>query len=169
MPPRFAPTEGLRARVGLGDFPRIGDEVVTYEPAHAECIIRDGDRVTLGGVTLTAQLTPGHLQGCTTWTLVVKENKRHAFVIVPIDLDIDAASERNRLTQEFIRPLPRVGVGLELTHQHPDGRGIVGVGGDEEVGKERVLGRRDLFGLRIRRVVGSRPGWRDRDRNKSKR
>jgi len=31
-------------------------------------ILHDGDRVTLGGTTLVAHLTPGHTRGCTTWT-----------------------------------------------------------------------------------------------------
>ena len=30
-------------------------------------ILHDGDRVTLGGTTLTANLTPGHTKGCTSW------------------------------------------------------------------------------------------------------
>jgi metallo-beta-lactamase class B len=31
--------------------------------------IHDGDTVSLGGITLTAHLTPGHTRGCTTWTM----------------------------------------------------------------------------------------------------
>lgn len=38
----------------------------------AECpvdrVLKDGDKVTLGGVTLVARRTPGHTRGCTTWT-----------------------------------------------------------------------------------------------------
>ena len=34
----------------------------------------DGDTVSLGGVTLTAHLTPGHTHGCTTWTTTASEN-----------------------------------------------------------------------------------------------
>ena len=36
-------------------------------------IIRDKEEITLGGVTLTAHLTPGHTPGCTTWTMVSEE------------------------------------------------------------------------------------------------
>lgn len=36
-------------------------------------IIAGGDKVTLGGVTLTAHLTPGHTKGCTTWTMQAQE------------------------------------------------------------------------------------------------
>jgi metallo-beta-lactamase class B len=39
-------------------------------------IIHDGDTVTLGGVTLTAHLTPGHTRGCTTWTMPVQDGGR---------------------------------------------------------------------------------------------
>jgi metallo-beta-lactamase class B len=37
-------------------------------------VIIDGETVSLGGVTLTAHLTPGHTHGCTTWTMPATEN-----------------------------------------------------------------------------------------------
>jgi metallo-beta-lactamase class B len=36
-------------------------------------MLHDGDKVTLGGSTLVAHLTPGHTKGCTTWTMTVDE------------------------------------------------------------------------------------------------
>lgn len=36
-------------------------------------IIHDGDTVTLGGETLTAHLTPGHSDGCTSWEFDVMD------------------------------------------------------------------------------------------------
>lgn len=42
-----------------------------YPPAHVNRVLHDGDKVSLGGVTLTAHLTPGHTKGCTTWTMQV--------------------------------------------------------------------------------------------------
>ena len=39
-------------------------------------IIHDGDKVTLGGVTLTAHLTAGHTHGCTAWTTTAQEGGR---------------------------------------------------------------------------------------------
>jgi metallo-beta-lactamase class B len=63
----------LLARGGRGDFPPLGDDVLAYQSAKADRIVRDGDQVSLGGVTLTAHLTPGHTKGCTTWTMVVEE------------------------------------------------------------------------------------------------
>ena len=37
-------------------------------------VLRDGDRVELGGTVLTAHLTPGHTPGCTSWAFEVEEN-----------------------------------------------------------------------------------------------
>jgi metallo-beta-lactamase class B len=47
-----------------------------WTPVHIDRTIKDGDTVTLGGTTLTAHLTPGHTQGCTTWTMDATENGR---------------------------------------------------------------------------------------------
>jgi metallo-beta-lactamase class B len=44
--------------------------------------LRDGDRVSLGGSTLVARLTPGHTKGCTTWTMAVEENGRQYNVVI---------------------------------------------------------------------------------------
>lgn len=42
-----------------------------FPPVRVDQIIGDGETLTLGGVTLTAHLTPGHTPGCTSWTLLV--------------------------------------------------------------------------------------------------
>jgi len=47
-----------------------------WKPVHVDRAVKDGETVTLGGVTLTAHLTPGHTQGCTTWTTDATENGR---------------------------------------------------------------------------------------------
>lgn len=59
---------------GKGDF-QWGD-TLTYEPAKADRILQDKDRVELGGVTMIARLTPGHTKGCTTWLMKVTEDGR---------------------------------------------------------------------------------------------
>ena len=47
----------------------------TAFPATApDRVIHDGDTVKLGGVTITAHLTPGHTRGCTTWTMPTIDN-----------------------------------------------------------------------------------------------
>jgi metallo-beta-lactamase class B len=47
-----------------------------WEKVAVDRVVKDGDTVTLGGTTLTARLTPGHTQGCTTWTMDATENGR---------------------------------------------------------------------------------------------
>jgi metallo-beta-lactamase class B len=59
---------------GHGDF-ALGDKFL-FPPVQADRTIRDGDTVSLGGVTLTARVTPGHTKGCTTWTMKVKDGDR---------------------------------------------------------------------------------------------
>jgi metallo-beta-lactamase class B len=50
-------------------------------PVKVDRAIKDGDTVTLGGVTLTAHITPGHTRGCTSWTMpVVDAGKTHKIV-----------------------------------------------------------------------------------------
>lgn len=43
-----------------------------FPPVKVDHVLKDRDTVTLGGVTLTAHVTPGHTPGCTTWTFPVK-------------------------------------------------------------------------------------------------
>jgi metallo-beta-lactamase class B len=43
-----------------------------FPKVHVDRLIGDGGQVNLGGVTLTAHLTPGHTKGCTTWSLPLK-------------------------------------------------------------------------------------------------
>ena len=49
-----------------------------WKPVAIDRVLKDGEAVTLGGVTLTAHLTPGHTQGCTTWTMeAVQDGKKY--------------------------------------------------------------------------------------------
>jgi metallo-beta-lactamase class B len=42
-----------------------------FPPVKVDRIVKDGEAVTLGGVSITAHITAGHTKGCTTWTLPV--------------------------------------------------------------------------------------------------
>jgi len=45
-------------------------------------VIHDGDKVTLGGTTLVAHLTPGHTRGCTTWTATMEDGGKSYDVVI---------------------------------------------------------------------------------------
>lgn len=64
---------------GKDDF-AWGDRFA-FPPARVDRRLRDGDTVSLGGVTLTAHITPGHTKGCTTWTMQAKEDGRDYNVV----------------------------------------------------------------------------------------
>ncbi len=54
-----------------------------WKPCAVDRVLADGDEVTLGGMTLTARLTPGHTRGCTTWTFrVIDAGKTYNVVII---------------------------------------------------------------------------------------
>ena len=52
-----------------------------YAPVQVDKTLADGDQVQLGGITLTAHLTPGHTKGCTTWTMKAEEGGRSYDVV----------------------------------------------------------------------------------------
>jgi metallo-beta-lactamase class B len=64
---------GAAVMVMEGDAPVVGNTAPGWPGARVDRVLRDGDTVELGGATLTARLTPGHTEGCTTWTMPVTE------------------------------------------------------------------------------------------------
>jgi metallo-beta-lactamase class B len=70
----------LMARGGKGDF-YWGDDLA-YEPVKPDRSISDGESVELGGVSLTAHLTPGHTKGCTSWSTRVNEAGKDYDVLI---------------------------------------------------------------------------------------
>jgi len=67
---------------GRDDFQYANDKSMHFPPAHVDRVLHDGDTVSLGGVTLTAHLTPGHTKGTTTWTLEEPLNGRTMQVVI---------------------------------------------------------------------------------------
>jgi metallo-beta-lactamase class B len=52
-----------------------------FAPIKVDRVVRDGETIQLGDVTLTANLTPGHTPGCTSWSTTVQERRRQLNVL----------------------------------------------------------------------------------------
>ena len=66
---------------GRGD-PYLKGAKYEYAPVKPDVTLKDGQKVSLGGWTLTAHVTGGHTKGCTTWTMKVTENGKPADVVI---------------------------------------------------------------------------------------
>jgi len=53
-----------------------------WKPCRVDRVLKDGDKVTLGGATLVAHLTPGHTRGCTTWTMTAVDGGKARQVVI---------------------------------------------------------------------------------------
>jgi metallo-beta-lactamase class B len=60
-----------------------------WTPAKVDRRIIDGEKLTLGGTTLTAHLTPGHTKGCNSWTTTAKEEGKTYNVIFMCGVRMD--------------------------------------------------------------------------------
>jgi metallo-beta-lactamase class B len=58
---------------GKKDFQYNNVKEYLYPAVKVARVLHDGDTVSLGGTVLTAQKTPGHTRGCTTWTMKVQD------------------------------------------------------------------------------------------------
>ena len=52
-----------------GDIGHGPSDGMKFPPVRVDRVIGDGGTVRLGGITLTARLTPGHSPGCTSWSM----------------------------------------------------------------------------------------------------
>lgn len=74
---RLYASEGDRSALEGGFYLGSEDkENFRAPPVHVDHVIADGERVTLGDVTLTAHITPGHTRGCTSWTTTAREGDK---------------------------------------------------------------------------------------------
>jgi metallo-beta-lactamase class B len=79
--PRLKKDTGAKLAAGAADKPFLESGHITFGPSakidtipvHVDQAVKDGDKVSLGDVTLTAHATPGHTKGCTTWTMPLSD------------------------------------------------------------------------------------------------
>src|SRR5687767_14560181 len=65
------------------DVPALKGMKAPSGKAHpVDRVLKDGEHVTLGGMRLTAHLTPGHTRGCTTWTFTVQDGGKPYNVLI---------------------------------------------------------------------------------------
>lgn len=80
---RLEASAGDRQALETGTY--VGSEDVKafdFPPVKVDRVLSDGDKVNLGGATLTAHITPGHTAGCTTWTFpVTVKGQKHEAVL----------------------------------------------------------------------------------------
>jgi metallo-beta-lactamase class B len=75
--------EGDRYAFEKGVYPGSEDRKdFNFPPVKVDGGVSDGGQIKLGGVTLTAHLTPGHTKGCTTWSWPVKDRDGSAHTAI---------------------------------------------------------------------------------------
>lgn len=80
---------GDGAALATGTPPgETGYAPVPFPAVRVDRAVRDGDRVTLGGMALRAIATPGHTPGCTSWTMRVRDAGRPLTVLFPCSLTV---------------------------------------------------------------------------------
>ena len=62
--------------------------VIRFPAASVDVPARDGSKVTLGGVTLTAVSTPGHTPGCTSWKMRIVDKGKPLDVLFACSITV---------------------------------------------------------------------------------
>jgi metallo-beta-lactamase class B len=66
-----------------GYYPGAREETaLNFPPVKVDRTVREGDKVSVGDITLTARETPGHSPGCTSWEFAVKDGDATRSVLI---------------------------------------------------------------------------------------
>ena len=91
---RLKALSGARLLASAGDAPELAAGKVAYRvsfdfpPVEVDRVIADGERLRIGGTTLTAHVTPGHTKGCTSWSARIEHERRPLDVIFACSLTV---------------------------------------------------------------------------------
>jgi metallo-beta-lactamase class B len=96
---------GAQVMVMEQDVPALRDIKPGGKEHPIDWMINDREQVQLGGVTLTAHLTPGHTRGCTTWTMPVQDGGRTYNVVFACSLRAPGTISP-AVAAEFTRTFP---------------------------------------------------------------
>ena len=78
---------GAQVVVGRLDAPATKEFRPGGKEHPIDRMVDEGDKVTLGGTTLTAHVLPGHTKGCLAWTMDLQEGGRTYHALVECNLN----------------------------------------------------------------------------------
>jgi metallo-beta-lactamase class B len=84
--------ERLVADGGRSDYLLGSRPEAHFEPVPVDVVLKDGDTITLGDVSMKALRTPGHTPGCATYTMTVAEGGRTYTVVFPGSTTVNAGT-----------------------------------------------------------------------------
>ena len=84
-----------------------------FPAAHVDKVLHDGDKIALGGTTITALRTAGHTRGCTTFTMTAHENGKDLVVAI-----VGGWSSNPGVTYVAIKGKPASYPGIEQDFEH---------------------------------------------------
>lgn len=106
--------ESLIADGGRSDYLFAKRADTHYAPVKVDVVLKDGDVIALGGVSLTALRTPGHTPGCASYTMTVDEGGKKYAVVFPGSVTINPGTRLVKdpsypgIADDFRRTLDRL-------------------------------------------------------------
>jgi len=71
---KFYASTGDKPFLESGHIPYGPSAQIDTAPIRVDRAMKNGESFSLGGVTMTANVMPGHTKGCTTWTMPLTDN-----------------------------------------------------------------------------------------------
>ncbi len=99
---------------GKSDFRFGGDQAFSFAPVKVDEILKDGQKIKLGGTTLKTHFTFGHTKGATSWTMDVSDSgKKYKAVFTSSVTTLDYTFVNNekypRIAEDFAKTFDTLG------------------------------------------------------------